>query len=91
MLPQYGEEGQRQRLLLCKSFCKVSASIAKQQDLPKFVGDAADSMSVCFVRVFVGKDSESSVYVKGLRFMDNIFHGIRLLFQQETGKIDKNR
>jgi len=36
-------------LLLCKSFCKVSVSAAEQQNLRRFVGDAAGGMPVCFL------------------------------------------
>jgi len=35
------------RFLLCKSFCKQSATAAKKQDWLPFVDDAAGSMPVC--------------------------------------------
>ena len=49
------------RFLLCKSFRRVSASIAKLQNLRQFVGDAAGSMPVFGKEYGMGKMSDKKI------------------------------
>ena len=37
--------------MLCKSFCRASASATEQQDLWNVVGDTAGSMPVCLMKM----------------------------------------